>query len=385
MYIIRKIYLTLWLVSLVGFTSACEQSHESLDSTVTTTAKYSPTATLTSPPSQIYIPKTEGITTENASKVKQLEFVEFGFEIGPVAFSPSGDILAIASYEDLIFLYNGITGKLLAQIEPDIGYIRSLSFSSDGKLLAAGGGHYSPTHVGAQVWSVATLKQILKLDFSDAVREVAFSPDSSMLATAWGLSAWSCENGSLKLWDVTSGELVSEFLLKGKVLPFEEKTAIEGIGFSPDGTLIAGINCHGMVRIWNVEDLSEFSTLGGTSGWGFAVTFSPDGKLLATSGSAGDSDNTADLRLWDISTGEILHQFEGHASSIRKITFSPDGRILASTSWGDNTVRLWDVETGKVLAVLDASMPVNTDFNPNGTLLATGSSNGVNLWGVPSQ
>jgi WD40 repeat protein len=77
-------------------------------------------------------------------------------------------------------------------------------------------------------------------------------------------------------------------------------------------------------------------------GWADAVVFSPNGKILASSGNA----NT--ISLWDAATGKRLLELKGHQHGVTGIAFSPDSKTLASSSY-DATVRLWDTASGKEL------------------------------------
>jgi WD40 repeat protein len=330
----------------------------------------------------------EVITPNNARDLKQLEYWENSPSDGqgdsPVAFSPAGNILATGGGEAPIQLYNLATGKLLTELDTQVGFVNSIVFSPDGKLIAAGGGRYNPVKRGVQVWDTATQEQLFKLtDFEEAVRSIAFSPDGAMLATADG-HPWGGK-GSAMLWDVKTGKLLTELTVQGKTDQLYIQS-FSDIAFNPDGTLLAAINADGNVQLWDVKSHKEVGMMTGVSGEGSGVAFSPDGKLLAASGSTGGySNSTPELRFWNVATGELLFKLEGNNATLRKVTFSPNGKLLASTSLDSSAgrVKLWDVETGQVLYSFAVPTVTDVAFSPDGTLLATGGFTDARLWGVP--
>jgi hypothetical protein len=99
------------------------------------------------------------------------------------------------------------------------------------------------------------------------------------------------------------------------------------------------------IKVWDTVDNVELDKLKGHTNKIFAAAFAPKSHLLAT----GAADRT--IRIWDVDglrEPSILH---GHADSLSSLAWSSDGRILASASW-DRTVKLWDVEDGAELATL---------------------------------
>lgn len=122
-----------------------------------------------------------------------------------------------------------------------------------------------------------------------------------------------------------------------------------------------------------ILSVSLKTTLVGHPGQVFAVAFSPNGELLATSG---DKENVT--RLWKTSTGQAVAAVEGTAP-----IFSPDGHVLMTIN--KKTVNLWNAETAAAKSTLtghDGSITAAT-FSSDGSKVATGSEDGtVKLWDV---
>ena len=130
-----------------------------------------------------------------------------------------------------------------------------------------------------------------------------------------------------RLWNPATGEHL-------RTLTGHTNT-VEGVAFSPDGRLLATASWDGTVRLWDPATGEHLRTLADHTNTVGRVAFSPDGQLLATA----SADTTA--RLWDPATGEHLSTLTGHDGPVREVAFSPDGQLLATAS-ADGTARLWE-------------------------------------------
>ena len=109
-----------------------------------------------------------------------------------------------------------------------------------------------------------------------------------------------------------------------------------------------------------------------------SVTFSPNGKILASGGS------DSRVKLWNAENGRLLFTREGHLSEVTNISFRPDGKILASSS-DEGNVRVWNLENGLEISTLEGHLGRVTSvmFSPDGkTLASAGIDNTIKLWNL---
>jgi WD40 repeat protein len=178
--------------------------------------------------------------------------------------------------------------------------------------------------------------------------------------------------GELKLWDPTTGKELRSLQ--------EPAGEIIAAALSPDGRRLASLGSAG-VRVWDTgsgRDLFQLPTKNPPDSG--KVAFSPDGQFLAAT-------DGPTARLWKASTGQPeAIRFPTQSSMLRDLTFSPDGRHLmvctgvldtslleAFLPWG-RTVLVWDVKTGKQVLGLGrwgGEAATAVAVSPDGRLIAS--------------
>jgi len=174
----------------------------------------------------------------------------------------------------------------------------------------------------------------------------------------------------------------SSFALEGRLYTFaftEDLNALAYVNVPPPGSW------PGEVRLWQrTGGREKVTTLPDTNGTVYALAFSPDGRILATGGSASadlsqKGSRVGVVKLWDAATGIERAVLQGHPSFVvTSLKFSPDGKVLVSAGPGadrKNELKLWNIANLKEVATIagHGTHVSMLEFAPDGKTLAWGT------------
>jgi WD40 repeat protein len=234
-----------------------------------------------------------------------------------LAFSPDGSLLAIATWDGTVQLWDWPTRRLNQTLRSQTGYMRAVAFSGRGRFLLAGG------RSGLWLWDRQGPVAGSFVDTSCSAREIAGAPNSNLMAIADQHCEWA--------------ELLNcDSATKTRIQPGKSSGAL-AVAFSSDGRSLAVGGTESIV-IWNLGD--EAKKWEAPSHWAQDLAFSPDGRVLTAAGADG-------VRSWNVETGEPneVIPYSQHASSL---AYSADGTMLAVGGHAGD-IAVWEVGTKRLL------------------------------------
>jgi len=284
------------------------------------------------------------------NKKWQLPAMRQDDEISDLEFSPDAHLLASASEDNTIVLWDVASQRRIHTLADHIRGVTCVAFSSNGRWLASGSADKT-----IKVWDVTTgLLAYTLIDTKD-IATLALSPDGHLLA--------STADETVKIWDVRAGRVV-------RVLRHSD--SVNSVAFSGDGRLLASGSDDSTVKVWEVE---TGHLVGGPLPHDDSVrvvAFSPDGRLIAAGG------YFKTIRLWSATTW-LSVQTLLLGVRVKDLAFNQDASRLMSLS-GDGKVTVWMAPTWRELGnlmVKEWDTASTFALSPDGRSLALGTMGGA--------
>jgi WD40 repeat protein len=313
----------------------------------------------------------------SAEGLREVATLPYAFPVARAALSPDGKVLAAGGGDTRggdLRLWDAATGKEIGRLAGYTDSLYALAFSADGKRLATSG-------QTLRVWDLQTRRELdpFKPPRTGQAHAVGLSPDGRLLAAA-GYQG-------VKVWDVASGRERNSFQRR------VHGSGWQNLAFSPDLRLLAAAD-YPDVDLWDTATGKVARTLSEHRGAVCAVTFSADGKTLASAAvlSVDRGGWKGEARLWEVATGRERAALKGRFGMIRALALSRDGRTLALLDepelGGDAELKLLDLATGRERVFRhdpDYLFVPSLCFAPDGRLLVLGAAaKGAKLWEVPA-
>ena len=281
-------------------------------------------------------------------------------KVTSIALSPDGHIIASASFDGTIRLWDSERGQTVKELPIKKMPLFAVSFSPDGQYIAFS--YAVDEDCSVYIWNLnQNCHQCVLKGHESVTRSISFSHDGSSLVTA-------SNDGTVRIWDISKGKCK-------KVMRDDGKFMLSAT-YSPDDSYIAAASYDKYVRIWSAVSGKLIHKLEGHTDIVTNVSFSPDGGMLAS----GSEDNT--VCIWDTNTWECKRVLKGHNRFVTSTVFSPDSLFLVSGSL-DGTLRFWETEEGQCVCVLKGHTDRvnNVLFHQGGQLVISSSDDAtIRIW-----
>ena len=285
--------------------------------------------------------------------------------------------------------------------------INSLALTSDGAYAAAG-------HTSGKIQIYNTEDGTAFKEFSDEASgtlwDIEFSPDDRFLVTA-------CSDGRARVWDWRTGEetvIFSDHVEENAARGAEVIPSLYGLDIRPDSQAVLTVDDSlGLLMLWDIETGERLQMFEADAGAGRTIAFLPNGtsalvgyddtimRLIdleenltkrefvahsltlwdivvndaGTEALSASFDNS--IIHWDLTTGDSLEEFKGHAGFVYGVALAGSRFVSASS---DGTLRYWDLASGAQIDYLNVQSPISQILNIENAdqeLVIVGAADGI--------
>jgi len=273
------------------------------------------------------------------------------------------DELVIGLGNGDVKIWNYRTGETMKTLEPrQNGTIWSIDVSSNGKYLVTPCDDSKVTE-----WRLDNFEVRRDYPQPNSTKAAVYSPDATLLATG-------DRNATVRVWNLD---------LQIPIELYGHHGTVHALAYSPDGTKLASAGSDGTAKVWDLRTINwsridnpgvKKTDLGEHQGPVYGVAFSPDSKLVATTGGDGS------IRIFDPANGLQKHKISAQEGDSWSLSFGNGGKWIASA--GQEGVKVFEVESGKEVFNYRGQRAFHVvRFAKNGTTLAAGGRDGnVRVW-----
>ena len=236
--------------------------------------------------------------------------------ITDLAINPLGDIIASSSTDQIVRLWTNAVGGKNKILKCHPSPIRSVDFSSDGKLLMTGSNDKT-----IKIFELYPKYKFISSykGHSNWVRCARFSPDNRLIGSCG-------DDNAVIIFDVEQKTVKYRFL--------DHSSNVNSCRFSPDGTIISSAGNDGKIKLFDIRMGRLIQHYDAHNDKINCISYHQSGNYIIS----GSDDST--IKIWDLKMGQILYTVHGHRGKVKSVNFNIDGDYFCSGG-EDSILMVW--------------------------------------------
>ena len=279
--------------------------------------------------------------------------------VSVVAYDASGQHELVGSSDGKLRVYRSGSSRPIHVLE-ERAPVTAAAVAPDGRFVAGGA-----KDGRVRIWDAASGLHRRSMRLPGEVHSLAF--------VAHGREVLAATRSLISLWHMRDGRRVASIALRS------DTNLVKAV-VSPDARQVIAQFRSRIARVYALPSGRLMYRLT-QDGFIEDSAYSPDGRLIVTSGYAGDAGG---VRLWDARSGRLIRALRGALRHVLDVAFNGSGKLVAGAS-ADGTARIWESATGTQIAILigHQNQVTSVDFNRSATALVSASSDGTaRVWGA---